>query len=162
MVALSLITLATLLGSALANPVPVPSFDVEIPAANASEVDKRQAAEGVYLLNCGPPSNPNTYHPVVVSLLPPLNNRGITEKLTKPFTQYCPDISNCGRIPSNNNLCYGPTKWETSTGSCRFPTGVTFTWNIVANAQEFPYFAVVGYVVSFPEKTAKQLLIPCF
>ncbi|KAK4682341.1 hypothetical protein QC764_115500 [Podospora pseudoanserina] len=122
MVALSLITLATLLGTALANPVPVPSFDVEIPAANASEVDKRQAAEGVYLLNCGPPSNPNTYHPVV----------------------HCPDISNCGRIPSNNNLCYGPTKWETSTGSCRFPTGVTFTWNIVANAQEFPYFAVVG------------------
>ncbi|KAK4194235.1 hypothetical protein QBC40DRAFT_320875 [Triangularia verruculosa] len=121
MVALSLLTITALLGSALANPVPAASNSSDLDIST-SELDKRQAAEGVYLLNCGNAANPNIYHPVV----------------------YCPDISNCGRIPASNNLCYGPTWWETSTGSCRFPTGVTFTWNIVANAQQYGDREVVG------------------
>ncbi|KAI0438986.1 hypothetical protein F4803DRAFT_532867 [Xylaria telfairii] len=64
---------------------------------------------------------------------------------------YCADDSNCNFYPGPGNQCIpkdhlntkGLEVWETN-GSCRFDTGVIFSWNIQSNAQLIPNYGVVG------------------
>ncbi|TPX18586.1 uncharacterized protein E0L32_002443 [Thyridium curvatum] len=55
-----------------------------------------------------------------------------------------------GTIPPNNNQCFlssyndGPIHWEGTKRSCKFPTGVTFTSNLIATAHEQSYNTLVG------------------
>jgi len=37
-------------------------------------------------------------------------------------------------------------RWEAGEQSCRFPTGVTFKWGVIPNAQALQDYLHVGYV----------------
>ncbi|KAK4224307.1 hypothetical protein QBC38DRAFT_485810 [Podospora fimiseda] len=135
MIPATFFAIASLFAGVLANPVakadpsPVEAAGYLAPSADAAvnategfglidargEVVKR--VEGVHLLNCG-----SAYSVVL----------------------YCPNDSSCSHTP-NNACTYGNIiTWEGGYKSCTFPTGVTFWWNIVSNAQSYANFAVVG------------------
>ncbi|KAH8896431.1 hypothetical protein GQ53DRAFT_605190, partial [Thozetella sp. PMI_491] len=83
----------------------------------------KRATESVHLANC--PGSPE-YSLVV----------------------YCDKDSDCfGTNPGDNNICVvtkgSYKKWETQ-GSCTFPTGVTFRYNVQSGANNFPAFSYVG------------------
>ncbi|KAK4188636.1 hypothetical protein QBC35DRAFT_462808 [Podospora australis] len=114
-------------GAALAKPLAVVEAgsvslerDGNVNATSAAVVglEKRQGGEGVHLVNC------NTYSTVI----------------------YCPNDGDCNHNPGPGNSCAtaGIRKWEGTRQSCRFSTGVTFSWFVQANAQQQPDFSVVG------------------
>ncbi|KAL8341043.1 hypothetical protein RB601_006914 [Gaeumannomyces tritici] len=113
-------------GAAMAAPAPAPSPLSEVaaaePAEGASVLAKR--AEGIHLVNCENSAGRTIYSAVV----------------------YCPNDSDCNRNPGAGNSCVpgGVITWERANGSCRFSTGVTFTWGIASNAQSFADFQQVG------------------
>ncbi|KAL8393866.1 hypothetical protein RB595_003571 [Gaeumannomyces hyphopodioides] len=117
------LALASLFAGAMAAPAPAPVAEVAAaPAEGANVLAKR--AEGIHLVNCETTAGRIIYSAVV----------------------YCPNDSDCNRNPGAGNSCVpgGIITWERSNGSCRFSTGVTFTWGIASNAQSFPNFQQVG------------------
>ncbi|KAI0403406.1 hypothetical protein F4802DRAFT_296859 [Xylaria palmicola] len=108
---------AAFLATALASPLS--------PSGVAGEEEHQvvKRANGIHLANC------ETYSAVV----------------------FCENDSNCNFNPGPGNSCIprdrlngnGLEIWEGSS-SCRFDTGVTFSWSIQSNAPSQPNFAVVG------------------
>ncbi|KAH6650438.1 hypothetical protein F5144DRAFT_588917 [Chaetomium tenue] len=93
--------------------------------------------EGIHLLNCRPfggAGSPQTWYSVVA---------------------YCANDADCSRlnylIPDQDTCIVSTSStpesfhtWEGGQQSCTFPTGVTFNWNIPANAQSQADFSSVG------------------
>ncbi|KAK0712923.1 hypothetical protein B0T26DRAFT_651067 [Lasiosphaeria miniovina] len=128
MVSAKLFALASFLAAALASPVASPNPN-PLPSPGAKAVEVRgelgKRVQGVHLVNCG---DPDVYSMVV----------------------FCPNDGSaaCNSFPGPGNECVTPPSggvqfWE-SSGSCRFDTGVTFSWNIESSAQSKPNFSVVG------------------
>jgi len=102
-----------------------------------SRIVKR--GEGIHLVNCG-----SAYSAVVVcqvnqpSLTVPMSAE-TKRKLMRDDKKYCPNDGDCNRNPGSGNSCVPPpggiARWEGATRNCRFSTGVTFTWNVRADAQ---------------------------
>ncbi|KAL2114894.1 hypothetical protein VTJ04DRAFT_10557 [Mycothermus thermophilus] len=129
MVKFSLLTaIAAALPSVLATPVAAPS-NSSAPAT----LSKR--GEGVHIFNCWPTSSSaNNWISVVA---------------------YCANDADCSN-PNHHldgaNACVMKLSlnngnfhiWEGYQQSCKFPTGVTFTWNIDKNAQSQKDYTYVG------------------
>lgn len=63
---------------------------------------------------------------------------------------YCSDDSNCNHLPASDSFVsfdtiYGPTTpWEGAPRTVTFTTGVAFSWDIRADAQDLPTYSAVG------------------
>ncbi|KAG7285204.1 hypothetical protein NEMBOFW57_009825 [Staphylotrichum longicolle] len=93
--------------------------------------------EGVHLFNCGPfgaAGAPKTWYSIVA---------------------YCANDADCSSLGYNipsNDACVKSVSgtsgqyhiWEGGPQSCTFPSGVTFSWNIPANAQSQADYTSVG------------------
>ncbi|EGS18413.1 uncharacterized protein CTHT_0064390 [Thermochaetoides thermophila DSM 1495] len=125
----------------IAELVPV-SAPGRIPSLNTTELEllPRQSGEGIHLMNCNPI----------------MGGADPTRKWTwVSAVFYCPNDADCSRLnysPDYNDVCIMKTsytegdfhRWEGGEQSCRFPTGVTFKWGIIPNAQAFRDYSHVG------------------
>ncbi|KAK4141366.1 uncharacterized protein C8A04DRAFT_31118 [Dichotomopilus funicola] len=93
--------------------------------------------EGIHLLNCSP-----------------FGAAGNT-RIWYSLVAYCENDADCsslGYVIPSNDRCIVSTSttpdsfhtWEGGPQNCTFPTGITFGWNIPANAQSKPDFSSVG------------------
>ncbi|KAL2121256.1 hypothetical protein VTJ04DRAFT_5283 [Mycothermus thermophilus] len=101
-------------------PVDTPAVGVGVPNATAVEVaEKRQANpfEEIYLLDCW--------------------NYGVRQSWVFYYTA---QSSKTGYPPDNDRclVTYGRDNQWGGHGSCKFPTGVTFTWDLVNNVGGLP------------------------
>ncbi|KAK4234942.1 hypothetical protein C8A03DRAFT_46812 [Achaetomium macrosporum] len=123
----SFAALTFLLALATASPV-------EVMPRDEGALEKRDT-EIVYLSNCK--------H--VVSCCPPL-----AETHTSHIFYYANSASSQnGNAPSNDNQCTvsgdNYAWWENGSPHCSFPTGVTFTAHIDADAQSRPLYSWAGW-----------------
>ncbi|EHK16335.1 uncharacterized protein TRIVIDRAFT_164142 [Trichoderma virens Gv29-8] len=116
---LSLLSYVTILGSVVA--APAGGIDID-----TTSLVKR--AESIHIVWCTP--------------LPGEGSNSIP-----PFSAavYCPNDSAC-QLPTSNNVCkIDPSQLGVGGPfSCKFPSGVTFTWNLSYEAGTAPKYSQVG------------------